>query len=60
VQYKGKGRIVTGKPVMDQAPGGEDAVLIEGREELKILEICFRIATCTGLPTSLGVFPFPV
>jgi hypothetical protein len=29
VQYKGKGRIVIGEPVMDQAPIGEEAILIE-------------------------------
>jgi len=60
VQYKGKGRIVTGEPVMDQAPIEEEAVLIEDRQELKIVEICFRIAICPGLPSPLGVFPFPV
>jgi len=60
VQYKGKGRIVTGEPVMDQAPTGEEAVLIEGREEPEIVETCFRIAICTGLPSPPGVFSFPV
>lgn len=60
MQYKGKGRTVTGEPVMDQASIGEEAFLIEDREELKIVETCFRIATCTGLPSPVGVFPFPV
>jgi len=45
---------------MDQASIGEEAFLIEDREELKIVETCFRIATCTGLPSPVGVFPFPV
>ena len=45
---------------MDQALIEEEAVLIEDREELKIVETCFRIAICTGLPSPLGVFPFPV
>jgi len=45
---------------MDQAPTGEEAVLIVDREELKIVETCFRIAIFTGLPSPLGVFPFPV
>jgi hypothetical protein len=31
VQYKDKGRIVTGEPVMDLAPSGEEAVLIRGQ-----------------------------
>jgi hypothetical protein len=60
VQYKGKGKIVTGEPVMDQAPTGEEAILIVDKEEVKIVETCFRIAICTGLPAPLCVFPFPV
>ena len=29
MQYKGKGRIVTGEPVMDQAPTGKEAKLLK-------------------------------
>lgn len=61
MHYKDKEKLVAGEPVMDRAFSGEGAVLlIENREELKIVETCFRIATCTGLPKPLGVFPFPV
>ena len=56
MQYKGKGRIVAGEPVMGQAPNGE-AILIEDRGELKIVsESLFVLAYLHPWVSSLSLF----